>query len=97
MPLNLLIFEFLFHVTFKFQRLVSETFIFLVASNKLVSDKCSKKKKKGGHVGYRARFKGERSGNSPRGFHKTEIESTDFIETIASLKLRKVSLHFYLL
>jgi hypothetical protein len=31
-------------------------------------------------------FKGEQPGWSPQGLHKTETESTDFIETFASLK-----------
>jgi hypothetical protein len=39
-------------------------------------------------------FKGERPGCSLRGLNKTEIESTDSIETFASLQSRKVSLHF---
>jgi hypothetical protein len=36
----------------------------------------------------RAGFKGQRPGWSPRGLHKTEIESTDFTEISASLKSR---------
>jgi hypothetical protein len=42
----------------------------------------------------RAGFKGEQLGLSPWGLHKTEIESTNFTETFASLKPRKVRLYF---
>jgi hypothetical protein len=40
------------------------------------------------------RFKGERSGWSPRGLHETEIKPTDFIETFAYLKTRKLPCKF---
>jgi hypothetical protein len=43
-----------------------------------------------------AEFKGERLGRPPRGLRKTEIGSTDFIETFDSLISRKVSLCFQL-
>lgn len=36
---------------------------------------------------------GERPGRSPRGLHKTEMESIDSIETFASVKSRKISLY----
>jgi hypothetical protein len=42
----------------------------------------------------RGGFKEERQGRSPQGLHKTEIEFTDFSGTFASLKSRKVTLHF---
>jgi hypothetical protein len=41
-------------------------------------------------------IKREQPGQS-RALHKTEIESTDFIETLASIKSQKVSLYFWLL
>jgi hypothetical protein len=40
------------------------------------------------------RIQGERTGAVAPGLHKTGMQSTDFIETFASLKSRKVSLHF---
>jgi hypothetical protein len=36
----------------------------------------------------RARFRGEQPERSPRGLHRTEIESTDFIEIFSFLKSR---------
>jgi hypothetical protein len=42
-------------------------------------------------IGPRVWFKGERLGWLARGFHKSEIESTDFIETSVSFKSRKVT------
>jgi hypothetical protein len=42
-------------------------------------------------------FKEHRPGWSPLGHHKTEIRSTDFTETFASLKSRKVCSNLYLL
>jgi hypothetical protein len=41
-----------------------------------------------------AGFKGKREGRTLRGLHKTEMESTYFIETFASVKSRKFSLYF---
>jgi hypothetical protein len=40
------------------------------------------------------RFKGEQLGRLAQGFHKTQIESTHFIEAFASLKSRKVGFYF---
>jgi hypothetical protein len=41
-----------------------------------------------------AGFKGEQVGWYPEGLHKTEIESTNVIETFVSLKSRKCDLYF---
>jgi hypothetical protein len=41
----------------------------------------------------KAVFKGKWQGQSPRGPHVTEIDSTDFIDTFASLKSRSVNLY----
>jgi hypothetical protein len=43
-----------------------------------------------------AGFKGERPRRYPKGLHKTEIESTDLIETFIPLKSRKFGLYFLL-
>jgi 5-bromo-4-chloroindolyl phosphate hydrolysis protein len=45
-------------------------------------------------ISSRAGFKEERQWRSRRGLHQTEIESTDFIETLVPLKSRKVNLYF---
>jgi hypothetical protein len=42
-------------------------------------------------------IKGERPGLSPRGLHRTEIKSPDFIEIGASLKSRKLSLYDFII
>jgi hypothetical protein len=43
---------------------------------------------------FRSRFKGKQLGWSCWAHHKTEIESTDFNETFASLKSQDVRLYF---
>jgi hypothetical protein len=45
----------------------------------------------------RAGFKCQRLGRSPRGLHKIEIESTDFIGILASLNPEKLALYCLLL
>jgi hypothetical protein len=46
------------------------------------------------HIINQNRISVERPGPSPRGLHKTEIESIHFIGRVVSLKKRKVSLYF---